>query len=82
MYNLEGATSDKLHAIASIAINEKNDILSIFLDPNLNLEEKLFKIQDSVKLTEKRIRKYRKYAQLIGTLCLIIYTFLQTVGLI
>lgn len=82
IYKLSGEASDKLQAIATVAANSKNKVLAIFLDPNLNLDEKIIAIQESVKITEKNIRKYRKYAQLIGTLCLVIYTFLQTIGLI
>lgn len=82
IYKLSGVASDKLQAIASISVNPKNKVLSIFLDPKLTLEEKLAEIEGSVKITEKHIRKVRKYAQLIGTLCLVVYTFLQTIGLI
>ena len=82
IYKLSGEVADKLTAIASVAANSKNKVLAIFLDPNLNTSEKILAIQESVKLTEKKIRRWRKYAQLIATACLVIYTFLQTIGLI
>lgn len=82
VYNLDGAASDKLNAIACIAANPNNKVLKIFLDPTLDLDQKLEQIHSSVQLTEKTIRKYRKYGQYLGTLCLIIYSFIQTLGLI
>ncbi|BDI54833.1 MAG: hypothetical protein [Asgard archaea virus SkuldV2] len=82
IYKLGGAVSDKLNAIVAIASDPKNKVLTIFLDPKLTIEQKLNEIYSSIQLTEKTIRKWRKYAQLIGTACLVIYTFLQTIGLI
>lgn len=82
MYKLDLPNSDKLNAIAQLANNEKNPILNISLNPKLNLEEKLLQIKDSVKLTDKKLKRNRKWGKIIGTGFLILYSFLQTIGVI